>query len=132
MVDTQNNGIYSWEVVVPEGDWEYKVVLNNNWDQDTYGGGANFAIYSNGLDATTFFYDFKNNSTYYIQNNSDSLPGDINLDALINVIDVVTLVNYILGQVTIEGDALVNADMNNDSNIDIVDIIMIIEIILNS
>ena len=132
MLDTQNNGIYSWEVVVPEGDWEYKVVLNNTWDQDTYGGGANFAISSDGLDATTFFYDFKNNSTYYLQNNSDSMLGDINLDSLINVIDVVTLVNYILGQVTLENNALINADMNNDSNVDVVDIIMIIEIILNS
>ena len=45
---------------------------------------------------------------------------------------MVTLVNYILGQVTLENNALINADMNNDSNVDVVDIIMIIEIILNS
>ena len=90
MIDAQNNGIYSWEVIVPDGDWEFKVVLNNTWDQDTYGGGANFILSSNGLDPTIFFYDFKNNSTYYIQNNSNSLPGDINLDALIKKVSINT------------------------------------------
>ena len=27
------DGIYTLELLIPEGNWEYKVVLNNNWDQ---------------------------------------------------------------------------------------------------
>ena len=70
-----DDGIFTWEVLIPEGDWEYKVVLNQNWDQDTYGGGENFTVSSDGLVNTIFKYDFQQNSTYYNVITNDCVIG---------------------------------------------------------
>ena len=43
MNDDDGDGIFTWEVLLPSGDWEYKVILNQNWDQDTYGDGGHQA-----------------------------------------------------------------------------------------
>ena len=74
-------GVYTWEALIPEGDWEYKVVLNQNWDQDTYGNGGNFSVSSNGLDSTVFYYDFKQNSTYHQASDDCPFMGDVNADS---------------------------------------------------
>ena len=55
------------------------------------------------------------------------LEGDINNDGIINVIDIILVVNMILG---IENSSDL-ADLNNDGDINILDIIEIIFIILN-
>jgi len=94
MFDQNGDGIYTWEVILPYGDWEYKVILNQNWDQDTYGGGGNFIVSSDGNSSTLFTYDFSQNSTYYI----DACParGDVNGDGGWNVLDIVSLANCVL------------------------------------
>ena len=56
-----------------------------------------------------------------------SLEGDVNNDGIINVIDIIFVVNMVLG---IE-ESLNIADLNNDGEINILDIIEIIFIILN-
>ena len=52
--------------------------------------------------------------------------GDINIDGLINVLDVVYLVNIILD---ISDDTPL-ADINFDGNIDVVDVVLLVNIIL--
>ena len=54
------------------------------------------------------------------------IPGDINLDQIINIQDIVLLVNLVLSN---EYNGL--ADMNNDGIINVQDIILLINIILN-
>lgn len=56
------------------------------------------------------------------------LPGDINLDSMINILDVVQLVNIILNENTI--DEITTADLNEDNLINIQDIILLINLIL--
>ena len=63
MNDDDGDGMFTWEAILPEGDWEYKVVLNQNWDQDTYGGGGNIVVTSDGESTTTFNYDMRQNGT---------------------------------------------------------------------
>ena len=58
--------------------------------------------------------------------------GDINSDEIINVLDVILLVNAILGEIELSEDQFCMGDINQDSSIDIVDIIMLINIILNN
>ena len=53
--------------------------------------------------------------------------GDINQDGIINVLDVIQVVNIVLGQ----SDINMQADMNSDGNINIQDIIIIVNIILS-
>ena len=54
--------------------------------------------------------------------------GDVNSDGNIDVLDVVMLVNQILGSNTLELD---NADINDDNEINILDVVALISIILN-
>ena len=56
-----------------------------------------------------------------------SLEGDVNNDGIINVIDIIFVVNMVLG---IE-ESLNIADLNNDGEINILDIIEIVFIIIN-
>ncbi len=56
--------------------------------------------------------------------------GDANTDSIINILDVVSMVGYILGNSELIGDAYDNADSNNDGSIDILDIVNITNLIL--
>ena len=59
------------------------------------------------------------------------LLGDLNQDEMINILDIVQLVNIILGNVP--PDAEIDAgDINGDDIINVLDIILVVNIILNS
>ena len=56
-----------------------------------------------------------------------SLSGDLNGDGILNILDVVVLVNIVLG-----GSEPIDAgDLNGDGIINVLDIVALIEIILN-
>ena len=59
------------------------------------------------------------------------LPGDANCDGLVNVIDVITTVNYILGN-NPEPFCPENADVNADGIINVIDVVGTVNIILGS
>ena len=61
---------------------------------------------------------------------STMLMGDVNLDNQVNILDIVGLVNYILGTGTIEAEY--NADFNQDGQVNILDIVQITNHILDS
>ena len=56
--------------------------------------------------------------------------GDINLDDLINVLDVVLVVQHILDEALIDPSNQYLADINQDGLIDVLDIVGIVSIIL--
>ena len=56
--------------------------------------------------------------------------GDINIDGDVNIIDVVILVDYVLGYQSLNEDQLQQANMNNDGLINIIDIVILVENIL--
>ena len=56
-----------------------------------------------------------------------SLLGDTNGDTLINVLDVIIMVNMIIGDSEFDLDT---ADMNNDGLINVSDVVILINIIL--
>ena len=58
-------------------------------------------------------------------------PGDLNQDDIIDILDLVTVVNFILGQAEFTNLQMYAADINEDSVVNIQDIIMIINIILS-
>ena len=57
------------------------------------------------------------------------LNGDVNNDGMLNVVDVIMIVNMILG---ISNPDYTFADMNGDNLIDIIDVVTIVSIILNN
>ena len=57
----------------------------------------------------------------------DTIPGDINGDGTLNVVDVISVVNLILA-----GEYNESADINNDSNLNVTDVIFLVNLILNN
>jgi len=61
MSDPDADDIWEFTAIIePYGDYQGKVVLNNNWDQST---GDNVSFYSDGVSPVTFTYDMSNNTT---------------------------------------------------------------------
>ena len=59
-------------------------------------------------------------------------PGDVNSDDLIDVLDLVIVMNYILGSTELTTTQNLASDLNEDGIINIQDIIILINIILNN
>ena len=58
--------------------------------------------------------------------------GDSNNDQIINVIDIIQMVNFIIGQSMLSPYAQFSSDFNNDSIINVVDIISVINLIVEN
>ena len=56
--------------------------------------------------------------------------GDVNQDDSLDILDVVTIVNFILGVLEPTAYQQYAGDMNNDSNVNILDVVLIVNIIL--
>ena len=54
-------------------------------------------------------------------------PGDVNGDGLLDIVDIIIMINMVLGNA--EVDYL--ADLNDDSLVNIVDVILLVNIILS-
>ena len=58
------------------------------------------------------------------------LLGDVNLDGFVNVLDIVTLVNQILGSEVYDDDFLAAGDFNEDGILNVIDIVQLVNTIL--
>ena len=56
--------------------------------------------------------------------------GDINADNIVNILDVIITVNYLIGHIDFSTVQQQNADMNLDGNINVLDILMIVDLVL--
>jgi len=68
-------------------------------------------------------------STSYMEGNL--IPGDLNSDSIVNILDVILLVDLIVNE-TIEFNYSSLYDLNQDESIDILDIVLLINIILGN
>ena len=66
---------------------------------------------------------------FYVSENA--ILGDVNQDETIDVLDVVTDINYILGQITLDESLIIIADMNYDLSLDVLDVVVLVQMILN-
>ena len=57
--------------------------------------------------------------------------GDVNFDSLINILDVILLVSFIVDSTPFDYQTLIISDVNLDGSLDILDIVEIVNIILN-
>ena len=57
--------------------------------------------------------------------------GDVNQDLSIDILDIILVVNFILGQQNPDNTQFFASDLNSDSIINIQDIILLVNIILN-
>ena len=56
--------------------------------------------------------------------------GDVNADGLINVLDVVTVVNFIMGVANPDDDQECASDYNEDGLINVLDVVNIVNVIM--
>tara|TARA_B110000467_G_C18334684_1_gene496435 strand:- start:102 stop:2561 length:2460 start_codon:yes stop_codon:yes gene_type:complete len=61
-----------------------------------------------------------------------ALPGDTNIDGLLNVLDVVSMVSHILGNSTLTDEQLSCADFNQDNTLNVLDVVTAVAIILGN
>ena len=61
----------------------------------------------------------------------DILLGDVNNDGLINILDVVNIINFILFDNIPSDNQFMSSDLNQDDIINILDVVLIVNIILN-
>ena len=57
-------------------------------------------------------------------------PGDANGDGAVDVVDVTTIVDFILGKATPDDATKARVDLNQDGSIDVVDLTATVDIIL--
>ena len=63
---------------------------------------------------------------------STYIPGDSNSDDIVDVLDLIQVINHILGNIQLQSIQFLASDINEDSIINIQDVILIINIILNN
>jgi len=56
--------------------------------------------------------------------------GDLNFDSIVNVLDVIVTVNYIIGYIDLNNEQIQNADVNLDGSVDVFDILLIVDMAL--
>jgi len=84
------------------------------------------------IDIQSFEYSGNMPDMGYFEYSDDILYGDINLDLIINVIDIVLMVNIILDQNTSNNYSMDAADINQDNIINILDVIELLNLILEN
>ena len=57
--------------------------------------------------------------------------GDVNLDGIVNILDIVQNVNYILGNLDFNDEQIVQADFNQDGDVNVLDIVQAVNHILS-
>jgi len=70
--------------------------------------------------------------TESIQLGSNIMPGDINSDSMLNVLDIVLVVNFILGSDTPSASEFSAADLNSDGTLNILDVVTLTNLILGA
>jgi len=81
-------------------------------------------------DELFYFWSDKRGTFYqlfYRKSTSNYLVGDLNGDNAVNILDIISLVNFIL-----ENEYEANGDLNNDGEINILDIVALVNIILGN
>ena len=58
------------------------------------------------------------------------LPGDINSDEILNVLDIVLLVNFVLGSATPDNSQANASDLNSDGILNVLDIVLLVNDVL--
>lgn len=66
---------------------------------------------------------------YFISTATPSL-GDINFDSVLDILDVVILINFVLGNTVPTSLEYTSSDINGDSQIDVIDIVLLVNLII--
>ena len=84
-------------------------------------------VYANNeIDTEWMLYEINNLIDF-----TNGLLGDINQDLIINVLDIISLINFVLESDAPTSDEFVLSDLNQDNIINVLDIVSLVNLILN-
>tara|TARA_B100001142_G_C14316071_1_gene648536 strand:- start:486 stop:1823 length:1338 start_codon:yes stop_codon:yes gene_type:complete len=118
------------------GDWCTGDVWALTYSDD--GNHSNESLIDTDINITSFGID-QNNELYFMGNESiykflpefELLMGDVNYDGEINILDVLQVISFVLGNSEFTSEQEFLSDLNYDDVINVLDIIQIVNTILN-
>ena len=99
---------------------------SNSSPVHTYETGGNYEVSL----VVTNLYGQESESHMEIIQLQASIAGDINNDSMVNILDIVLVVNFVLGSDSATASEFAAADLNNDGVLNILDIVTITNLIL--
>jgi len=118
------------------GDWCTGDIWSLLYDQN--GEHLNEHLLVSGINITTFGLDEQNELLlsgdeyiYKLTSDDENIIGDLNFDGQLNILDVMQLINFILGNSELTEEQYAVSDINLDGTINILDIVQLVNIILN-
>ena len=113
-------------------NWNYG---DGNTETNSYGFTEhtynNSGEYEASLTVTNIYGQTSQPHTELITIGDPILPGDVNLDEVVNILDVVLLISFVLGSDTPNNSEFNAGDYNNDGYLNVQDIVLIINLILD-
>ena len=100
--------------------------MDENWVSSNAGISDN-SLYSLHLDMDDYLYTGGRYLHRSTQDISGNISGDVNLDGLINILDVIEMVSIILENYSYNE----LADLNSDGMVNVIDVIQLVSIILS-
>ena len=67
---------------------------------------------------------------YDLLDHSDVLIGDVNEDQIINILDIIAVINFVLSNNIPSENQFMLSDLNSDQIINILDVVILVNIIL--
>jgi len=86
----------------------------------------------NGYEYTSYGNEYNLGFNLNYSNVDNYNLGDINLDNDVSIVDVISIINFILENMNISDYQFNLIDMNNDSNVNIIDVMTVVNIILDA
>ena len=84
------------------------------------------------LIVTNIYGQESDSHTEMIQLQFSSMPGDINNDAILNILDIVLVVNFVMGSDAPTASEFSAADLNSDGILNILDVVILTNLILGT
>mgnify|MGYP003325714670 CR=1 FL=1 len=95
---------------------------------------TNYEILDNGFLRITQYWQDPDNNDVYANGTIESIeipPCDLNSDGIVNIVDIISLVNIVLNQESLDDFQSCAGDLSGDGVINIVDIISLVNVILS-
>jgi len=127
IVGSQYQGLSYYENIGSQNEANF--ISNNEITFPNIGKNLYPSFFTN-QDSNNLLVGMSTGGMYYLSINDCSL-GDLNLDSIVNVIDIIFVINLILGDVESNETFLCSGDLNNDSIINVLDVMEIIQIIID-
>ena len=86
---------------------------------------------SSGNEDALSMFRFNNQRNGYFNALEGSLLGDLNQDAILDILDIVQLINIVIGNQSPEPNQIWSGDLNSDGNFNVLDIVILSNLVLD-